>query len=462
MPPIICIALLSVFSLLIHLVLSFYFAVFGVVFFVVYLQNKTKLKFTQRATLTYILCNYLQIMAIIILGLYMVNIKALLLIAISIFIITPAFMEGVLLLVNPVFIRKNKKFIEYATAKLKKCNPVKIAITGSYGKTSCKNILAHLLQNDFKVCPTEKNYNTPMGLAITIDKMKNDTQIFIAEMGARKEGDIRELCDMIEPDYGIITGITNQHLKTFGTIENIYEEKSVLAKYLEDKSLCVFNGSDKYALKMYKQHKGRKIIVRQNNFADIYANDIEIGANGSKFTINCKDERLVCQTKLLGRHNIQNILLCSAIALELGVNTRTLIDLIGTIPQVEHRLQLIKSNGINILDDSYNANILGIKYSLECLSYFDTRKVVFSQGIIELGNEQESANTLIGRLIAEVADTVILCGPNARDIKKGLDETGYGKKIHIFSTLKEAKDNFNDILKKGDTLLIQNDIPDVF
>jgi UDP-N-acetylmuramoyl-tripeptide--D-alanyl-D-alanine ligase len=398
----------------------------------------------------------------IILALFIENINNLLIIVIAFYMITPFYMRGILLLINPLFERRNQIFIEQSKEKLKRIDPIRIGITGSYGKTSCKNILEHLLGTSFSVYATEKNYNTPMGIAISIDKMQEDTQIFIAEMGARKVGDIAELCDIVEPDYGIITGVCNQHLETFGTIDNIYEEKYNLARYLESKSLCVFNGADKYSLKMYKQFRGKKYIVRQNNFADLYATDIDISSEGSIFTIKYKDERLICQTELLGRHNIQNILLCSAIALELGVSTLKLVDRIRTLKMVPHRLQLIKSNGINILDDSYNANILGIKYSLECLGYFDTRKVVLTQGMVELGDEQAQTNILVGKLIASVADLVIICGINAKDILKGIEEEGYNNKVKIYSTIKDAQADFKNLLKKGDTLLIQNDLPDIY
>jgi UDP-N-acetylmuramoyl-tripeptide--D-alanyl-D-alanine ligase len=438
-----------------------YFWVGALAFAFIYSSYKTKLKFTYRATLNIVFCNYVQIMLVVILGLFVTNAKALLLTCVAIYALTPIFIIGSYSLLNAVFVKKNQKFIIKSKEKLNKINPLKIGITGSYGKTSCKNILSHLLSGHFKVCATEKNYNTPMGIAIAIDKMNDDTEVFIAEMGARKTGDIAELCSLVEPDYGIITGVTNQHLETFKSIENIFEEKYNLAISLTDKSTCVFNGTDKYTLKMYKQYKGKKAVIKLNNFADLYANNIIADSEGCQFTINYKEERLECQTKLLGRHNIVNILLCSALALELGVDSDTLVKKIETLPQVAHRLQLIKSNGMNILDDSYNANTLGIKYSLECLGYFDTRKVVLTQGIVELGKEQSKANKQIGYMIGSVADVVILCGINAPSIKEGLEECGFSKQMFSFNSLKEAKQNFSTILKKGDTLLIQNDLPDV-
>lgn len=434
---------------------------FALGFVIIYSNFKTKLKFTYRATISLVFCNYIQIMIVVILGLFVTNAIALLISCVAIYALTPLIIAGGFKLLNPIFVKKNQNFITKATEKLNKLSPIKIGITGSYGKTSCKNILAHLLSGNFKVYATEKNYNTPMGIAIGIDKMEEDTQVFIAEMGARKTGDISELCSLVEPDYGIITGVTNQHMETFKSIDNIFDEKYNLAISLTDKSMCVFNGTDKYTLKMYKQYKGKKSVVRLNNFADLYANNIVTDSEGSRFTINYKEEHLVCQTKLLGRHNIVNILLCSALALEMGVTSGTLINRIQTLQPVPHRLQLIKSNGINILDDSYNANTLGIKYSLECLGYFDTRKVVLTQGIVELGTEQKETNKKIGHMIGNVADVVILCGINADEISQGLKDCGFAKKTYTYKTLKEAKANFSTILHKGDTLLIQNDLPDV-
>jgi UDP-N-acetylmuramoyl-tripeptide--D-alanyl-D-alanine ligase len=461
LPSIIALVFINTYNTITFAIVAGYFWLCGLVFAFIYSSYKTKLKFTYRATVSLVFCNYIQIMLVVILGLFVTNSKILLLTCIAVYALTPIFIIGLYSLLNKVFVKKNHKFIERSVAKLNKINPLKIGITGSYGKTSCKNILNHLLGENFKVCATEQNYNTPMGIALAIDKMSDDTQVLIAEMGARHTGDIDKLCKIVEPDYGIITGVTNQHLETFKSIENIFEEKYNLAISLTDKSTCVFNGTDKYTLKMYKQYKGKKSVVKLNNFADLFANNITTDSDGCRFTINYKDERLECQTKLLGRHNIINILLCSALALELQVDCETLKKRISTLPQVPHRLQLIKSNGMNILDDSYNANTLGIKYSLECLGYFDTRKVVLTQGIVELGKEQKQANMQIGYMIGAIADVVILCGINSQSIKEGLEESGFSKKVYSFNTLKEAKQNFSTILNKGDTLLIQNDLPDV-
>ncbi|MFA6766344.1 MAG: UDP-N-acetylmuramoyl-tripeptide--D-alanyl-D-alanine ligase [Clostridia bacterium] len=369
-----------------------------------------------------------------------------------------------LIITQPFETKKNNRFIAAAKEKLSQNSTlIKVGITGSFAKTSCKYILSEMLQTAYNVHPTEASYNTPLGIAKSVCDLNKAADIFIAEMGARKQGDIKELMDIVKPRYAIMTGVTCQHLETFRTVENIFKEKEQLVKCLPADGFCVFNGENTYSKYMYNKAKIEKRLVGFDESFDIYAENVKTDQNGSSFDMAIDGERLKCRTRLLGKHNIINILLCSALAKQLGITNSDLRKAIISLEPPPHRLQVIKSpNGITIIDDSYNCNLEGAICALETLDAFEGRKVVFSQGIIELGPKQKETNKYLGYLISKVADMVILCGENSHYIKEGLMDRNFQGNIHVYKSLLKAQKDFLNILKQGDTLLIQNDLPDYY
>jgi len=429
---------------------------------IVCLRARTKYKFTKRAKSLFIVTSAV---------FFSVNLAIVLPIKNDILAITlsigsaafyPLFILAALALVNPYYEKKNAAFVKKMSEALAKKNIVKIGITGSYGKTSCKNILKAMLEKKFVTAASKENFNTPMGLAIAIKELKGDEEVFIAEMGARRRGDIAFLADMIKPDIGIVTGVSPQHLKTFKSVHNIYIEKQMLAKSVEESGLAIFNANDRASLKMFKEHKGAKFRTAVNKRGDVYAENLTVNADGCKFDLVIENEVLGCRTKLLGKHNVINITMCACVAHYLGVENDKIVEAIRELKPVPHRLEYFRANGIHILDDSYNANMNGIKSALECLSSFDARKVVLAQGIVELGKKQAVANREVGRLLSRAADVVMLTGSNKKRIKEGLTLDGFSGKIYEFPTLKKTQAAFKDILTEGDVLLLQNDLPDIF
>lgn len=376
------------------------------------------------------------------------------------FMLSPLAMMLAELITFPYFNSKNKKFIHAAAKKLADMRIIKIGITGSYGKTSCKNILAKMLSKKYIVSSTPKNYNTAMGIALAIDGLRGDEEIFIAEMGARKRGDIRELADMVKPDYSLTTGVCEQHLKTFKSLHNVFSEKSELSK--NTSILSAFNCNDKYVLKMYREFRGRKMKVCCNKKGDVYSDEIMTDARGSRFTLRLKYAVLDIQTCLLGKHNIINITLCAALAETLGVSPEEIKEAVKELRPAPHRLEYAYGNGIHILDDSYNSNPSGVKYALECLGEFEGRKVLLTQGLVEMGRLEKSANETVGFRASSVADVAILVGKNSKAVEAGLKRGEYKGEIYKFRTLKAAEREFANILKIGDVLLIQNDLPDTY
>ena len=348
----------------------------------------------------------------------------------------------------------NHRFIKKAKHSLFLKNPLVIGITGSYGKTSVKNILTQLLSIKYKVLMTPKSYNTLMGVCLSINNLL-DQEIFIVEMGARRRGDISKICKFVNPKIGVVTGLAKQHLKTFKNIENIY-----LAKKELQQSDCIeamfYNDLNNYLNKMKNEfHNSIGIIDMEYKL---------LGFDGEyqEFQFLLNNNTYTAKTKLIGVHNIENLLLCIKIATYLNVDILDIIEKIKTIESISNRCEVKHlDNNITLIDDSYNANIDGCISTLDFLNKFSGRKVVFAQGIVELGKDQYIENKTLGNKMAQIIDIAILLGVNKKAIQEGLIEKGFDKdKIICLRSFNEINKTFKNILKEGDVVLIQNDLTD--
>ena len=262
---------------------------------------------------------------------------------------------------------KNKYYTHKASEKLRLNKTKVIAITGSNGKTSVKNILEKMLSKKYKVCVTPKSYNTPLGISKFInDGLVEDCEFLILEYGARKKGDIKELCRLFGADFGIITTVAPQHLETFKTIENVYKEKNELSEFLSS-GTCVFNLDNLYTYRMYQEKQIKKIGISIFDKCDICASNIKIEDFKTKFKLCILDKTYNVETCLLGRHNVTNILLATALAKELNIEDDDIVNAIKNLEFVPHRLELIKAN-IYILDDSYNCSLTSARESIRVLN----------------------------------------------------------------------------------------------
>ena len=351
-----------------------------------------------------------------------------------------------------------------AKRKLKKCpNLIKIGITGSFGKTSTKYILNTILSQKFKVCMSPHSFNTLPGLSKVVNNYLNlDDEILIAEMGARNVGDIKKLCNLINPKYGVITGVGSQHLQYFKTQENILKTKFELIESLpRDNGLAIFNGYDEGAKKLYDRctFVEKRIVGK---YSSITAKNVLYDENGTTFNLIINDKDYKTKTSLIGEHNVENIVLCVQMAKELGLTDNQIIAGIESLKPIPHRLELIRTDNNLILDDAYNASVDGSVVALNVLSKMPGRKVVITPGLIELGKKGEEENKNLGKRIAKVADIVVIVNKlNFNAIKLGLDEENFGDdNVYQADSLDSAKILMNDFLKPGDSILFENDLPD--
>ncbi len=353
-----------------------------------------------------------------------------------------------------------KIYIKKAKNKLKNINCKKIAITGSYGKTSTKNILYQILKQEFDVCETPKSFNTPMGICKTIlEDLKETDDFLIVEYGARKIGDIEFLAKNFGVDFGIITPIGNCHLETFGSVENIEKTKYELCE--EAKDLVIFNGSSKSTKKLFNRFLKQKYLVcEENSYA--YAKNIKSSSSGSTFDMVIDNKVFKCETKLLGKSNIDNIVVASTMAYLLKESVYNIQKAIKNLKPTPHRLELINGKFANIIDDSYNSNFDGFMQALEVLSKFNGNKIVVSPGVVELGKQQWQVNYDIGKEIGKVADFfVIMNQTNKNALFEGAQKGGMTKSNIFFAdTRQQQKMILKKMLKAGDVVLFENDFPD--
>ncbi len=363
-------------------------------------------------------------------------------------------------------------YFSFKRKAMKKLNSMKhlkiVGITGSYGKTTSKNILSDILNIKYNALPTPKSLNTPYGLIITINNhLDKFDEVFIAEMGAYKRGEVQQLCDLVHPKYGILTKIGTAHLDTFGSQDNIQLGKFELIENLPSDGVGILNGDDELQLN-YKLKNNCKIvwIGIDNKDVDVRAENIKTSNLGTTFDVTFKGikNKFKFETKLLGYANVYNILAGIALGYEFGIKPEQLVNAVKRVNAVEHRLELKQSGDITYIDDAYNSNPVGSKMALEVLSTMPGKKIIVTPGMTELGDLQYELNKKFGEYISEVCDEVVLVGvEQTKPIQDGLKEKKYSEKnIHILENVSDAFKLINKLKGKETYVLLENDLPDIF
>lgn len=344
-----------------------------------------------------------------------------------------------------------------------------IGITGSYGKTSTKFILKEILQQRYNVLATPGSYNTPMGLCIVINEMlKPEHQVLILEMGIRHRGDMRELCGIARPDMAVVTSVGIAHLETMGSIEEIAREKSTIIRCLTGGGTAVLNGDDQRVRAMSSLTRGDVWTVSVNDAADadIFGIRLSYGPEGTHFVVrDDTGEEVPFRTRLLGEHNVLNILLGIAVGRALGIRLRQISHAVQRLAPVEHRLQLRQEAGVTIIDDAFNSNPVGARSAVEILGQFNSgRRIIVTPGMIELGERQYEENKRLGEIIAANVDLALLVGDRqTRPIQDGLVSQNFPRnKWKVVGSLSEAQSELTSYVRPGDVVLYENDLPDQY
>ncbi len=345
-----------------------------------------------------------------------------------------------------------------------------VGVTGSYGKTSTKFILAELLRQKYNVYATPSSYNTPMGMCLAINEhLKPEHQVLVLEYGIRYPGDMDELCDIAEPDVSVVTTIGVAHLDTMGSQDAITEEKGQLVERTAADGPTVLNADDDRVRSMTDRADGTVWTVSMEGQSDAHltAHDVQYDTSGTSFTI--RDDtgaEASFQTRLLGAHNVLNVLLGVAVGRSMGLRLRQMAHAARRIDPIEHRLQLRHEGALTVIDDAFNSNPVGARNAVEILGEMSGgRRAIVTPGMVEMGERQWEENKTLGTHIARHdIDWAVLVGEEqTAAIRDGLAEAGYpSDRVVVVSSLFEAREWISSHLRADDVVLYENDLPDQY
>ena len=369
---------------------------------------------------------------------------------------------SVLKVINLFSTAVKKYLIKKATEKIKKQNSlIVVGITGSYGKTSIKKFLTHILSPKYKVISTPKNINTEIGIAQFI--LKNDFsnyEIFIVEMGAYQRGEIKLICDMVKPKIGILSAINEQHLSLFGDIKTTQYTKYELLRSLPENGLAVVNADNVYTNEFIHELKTRveTFGLEANNNPTCLIKDIHTNLNGLYCKGLIRDREYEVQTKLIGEFNAMNIAPCILVATFLGLLPDQIKKQIETLP---NNLEIFTYGNCRIINDSYNSNPNGFKAALDVLNKFPSseKRIIITRGMLELGEKTMEIHRDIAEEISFIADELVIITPDfSKFLKMGTLEK---YKINVIEKFdhKELLDYIKNLKNNNCVILLENRIP---
>ncbi len=385
-------------------------------------------------------------------------------------LLSPVAMSLSVLLLMPFELLINRWYYNDARRILRQMHGLKIiGITGSYGKTSTKHYLYRILSEKFNVVMTPGSYNTTLGVVRTVrERLKPFHDVFIVEMGAKQPGDIAEICRLVNPSMGIITAVGEQHLESFKSIENVQKTKFELVDALPADGTAILNDD-------FEQIANRPVTNVANVFrytsgvskADYHIAHVAYGRGETTFSIEGPEGKSEpFATKLVGIHNLSNILAGYIAGKRLGMTDTEMRYAVSQIEQVEHRLNIRQApGGITVIDDAFNSNPHGSKMALDVLASFtDGQRVIVTPGLVELGSKQYEYNRVFGSQIASSCDLAIVVGAYNREaILAGLADGGFDEsKIYVAKDFADASQKVRETVKPGDVVLYENDLPDTY
>ncbi|MDE3230464.1 MAG: UDP-N-acetylmuramoyl-tripeptide--D-alanyl-D-alanine ligase, partial [Chloroflexota bacterium] len=379
-------------------------------------------------------------------------------------------------LLRPVEARIQAGFVARARAKYSRLAPLTIGVAGSYGKTSTKHILAALLQPAMETLPTPKSYNTLMGVTRTINEyLEPRHRAFVVEMDAYDVGEIAAMCRLVDPTLAIVTSVGPQHLERFGTVERIGDALYELIAALPAGAPAIIYGGEALSARLADRaaQAGYRVVRyglegEEAGPLDVVASDISVDERATRFTWRWAAEGLEQRVAipLLGQHNVLNVSAALAAVHLLGLPMDEAARDALRLEPTPHRLQLLPSaGGMTIIDDSYNANPVGVANGLEVLRQMRGRhKILVTPGLVELGAVEEAENRRFGEHAAAVCDEVILVGARQTlPIAEGLRAGDLAAEhIHVVETLAEVQATLARIAGPGDVALFANDLPDTY
>jgi len=337
----------------------------------------------------------------------------------------------------------------------------KIAIAGSYGKTSMREILKTILAEGKKVAAPIGSYNTPLGIAQFVKTLKGDENILVFEFGEYYRGDVKKLAEIVQPDIGVITGVNEAHLEKFKSLENATKTIFELADYLSDKPTYV-NAENEVAAKAARTLHIQYSREGANGWS---VADAETGLQGTRFTLTRGESVIKVHSKLFGLHQVGALVAAADIATRLGLSTQQIETGLANTKPFEHRLEpKLREDGVVMLDDSYNGNPDGVKAVIEFLGGLSGRRWYVTPGLVEMGTRTQEVHRIIGTQLAKagVEKVVLIRNSVTPYIYEGLKNAEYKGDITWFDDALAAYAALPKMTVKGDIVLLQNDWPDQY
>lgn len=376
---------------------------------------------------------------------------------------------------RPVEAVIRRGYVRKARARITSVSPLVVAVAGSYGKTSTKHILAQLVAGDESVLPTRKSFNTLMGVTRVINEdLQEQHRLFIVEMDAYAEGEIAAISDLVRPRIAVLTSVGPQHLERFGDMQAIATALYEVVQALPAEGTAFIHaGETGGAALADRAASERREVVRygvagSGDRLDVTASDITVDGSGARFRWSWPQRGRQCSVSipLLGRHQVLNVTAALAVVERLGYSLDTAVRAAAALRPVEHRLELLQQTGpVRVIDDSYNANPVGVHDALDVLASMNGgARVLVTPGLVELGSVEDEENRRYGRHAAAVCDHVIvmIARPSSA-LQAGLHDGGMAaERIHLAHDLSEATAIIGRITRAGDTVLFANDLPDTY
>lgn len=367
------------------------------------------------------------------------------------------------LVIQPIENAIKVSYLKATKKKLTAFDGKKIAITGSFGKTTTKNFLVEILRCKYKVCATPKNYNTPMGLCKTVrEVLKDDDEIFVVEMGARHKGDIAELMELLQPSYGVMTAIGQQHLETFGDLQTIISTKYEMCEHMCNGGVIVFDCGNENTKSCYEKYSGEKIAANLDGGVKIEA--VKYTSSGCECEILIRDKKHKVTLSLIGSEILKDLACAISLALQFGVEEELILARLPFLKTAPHRLELIKGDYCTIIDDSYNSNLTGAMQACECVQLCKGKRIIVSPGLVEQGEKQYELNFKLGKVVgASCDDFIIMNEINKVALQEGAKSAGMNAEHMYFATnRKQQYEILKKIQERGSVVLFENDLPDNF
>jgi UDP-N-acetylmuramoyl-tripeptide--D-alanyl-D-alanine ligase len=355
-----------------------------------------------------------------------------------------------------------------AVVRVQDVAPFIVGITGSYGKSSSKAMLAHILQFKAPTLAASGSINTLMGVTRHIrEHLVPGHRFMVVEMGAFQVGSIRRLCRLTPPSAGLVTAVGDMHLERFGSTDAIVLAKSELAQAIPLRGLLVVNADSPGALRIAREASHARALLygeTSGERLDTRLGDVQFSPKGTSFALKTKDRTYQCFTPLFGRPIALNIAGVFTMATALGVDPEVAVAAIRTLKPVTNRLEVVEERGITWIRDAYNSNPVGFRAALEVAAALPAaRRFLVTPGVIELGPDQAEVNRALSREAAALCDTtLIVAGANREAFAAGHRDAGRDSRLVPVAGRTEAFRWLDDTLQAGDLVILENDLPDLY